>query len=169
MDKSLYNEIFKLKQIIRKGWQMRNVQGRVESDAEHTFSMMILALELMSKNDLKLDELKVLKIITYHELCEIDAGDITPYDNISEEEKYKREYACVERLSREYDVREILDIWLEFETAGTDEAKFVKMIDKYDAVLQCKIYAETNNNPEMYNEFYSRAELICKEMENLKR
>ena len=49
----LYEEIFKLKTVLRKGWLMRGAadkeSGRVESDAEHTFSMALLALEIMAK------------------------------------------------------------------------------------------------------------------------
>ena len=88
----LYKEIYKLKQLLRRGWLLRNVPNRTESDAEHCFSMMILALEFMSKNNLDVDPLKVLKMIAYHELCEIDAGDTTIVDNVPKEEKYKKEF-----------------------------------------------------------------------------
>ena len=50
---TFYEEIAKLKTTLRKGWLMRNVGefARVESDAEHTFSMMMLALEIMSREN----------------------------------------------------------------------------------------------------------------------
>lgn len=164
---TFYEEIYKLKTIIRKGWQMRNVAGRVESDAEHTFSMLILGLEIMSKNNLQLDELKVLKMIAFHELCEIDAGDITPYDKVLKEEKFNKEYACIKRLAKEYNLPEIESIWLEFEKSETKEAKFVKKLDKYDAVLQSKIYAEKQNKPELYQEFKDFSKAVCDDMKKL--
>lgn len=162
MEMTFYSEIAKLKNILRKGWLMRNVGDyqRVESDAEHTFSMLMIALEVMAKEKLELDQLKVLKMIAYHELCEIDVGDITPYDHISKEDKYKRELACIERLSNQYNLPEIKEIWLEFEENSTPEAKFVKNIDRYDAVMQSKIYAETMGK-DIYNEFHNN----CKEAE----
>ena len=87
---TFYEEIAKMKNILRKGWLIRNVAekcgGRVESDAEHTFSMILLALEIMSKRKLNLNQEKVLKMIAYHELCEIDYGDHTPMDNIPKQE-----------------------------------------------------------------------------------
>lgn len=87
---TLYQEIYKLKTILRKGWVMRKACekcGRYESDAEHTFSMAILAYEIMKRENLKLNEGKVLKLALIHELCEIDPGDHTPFDNITVAEK----------------------------------------------------------------------------------
>ena len=46
---NFYNEICKLKQVLRRGYVLKNVPGRIESDAEHCFSMQVLALEIMSK------------------------------------------------------------------------------------------------------------------------
>ena len=165
----LYREIYKLKQLLRRGWLLRSVPNRTESDAEHCFSMMILALELMNKNNLDVDQLKVLKMIAYHELCEIDAGDTTIVDNIPKEVKYKNEYEGIKRIAKLANMPEIEDLWLEFEERKTKEAKFVKMLDKYDAVMQSKIYSEEYNMPELYNEFYNNGKVICDEMNKLKK
>jgi len=155
----LYKEIYKLKNLLRKGWLVRNAcdktTKRVESDAEHTFSMAILALEIMHKENLKLDEAKVLKMILYHELCEIDTGDYTPLDDISTKEKYLEELKAVTRISQECSMPEILSVWKEFEENKTQEAQFVKIIDKLDAIMQSQIYSEQSNNQELFNEFYN--------------
>ncbi len=165
----LYKEIYKMKELIRKGWIIRNIPNRNESDAEHTFSMTILALDLLSKNNLKLDELKVLKMIAYHDLCEIDPGDtVVLFEKVTEQEKFDKEYACIKRLSKTYKLPEIESIWLEFMEQKSKEAKFVKLIDKYDAVCQAKIYAEKYNRPEVYEEFRLHAIDICNEIEKLK-
>jgi len=87
----LFDEVFKMKNLLRRGWILREIPNRTESDAEHCYSMIMLALEIMTKNDLKLDQLKVLKMISYHELGEIDTGDFTPVDKIDKKEKYERE------------------------------------------------------------------------------
>ena len=88
---TFYQEIAKLKNVLRKGWVVRDIKGengRVESDAEHTFSMVLLSLEMINKFKLKLDQEKVMKMVLYHELCEIDYGDHTPMEKITKEEKY---------------------------------------------------------------------------------
>lgn len=160
----LYEEIYKLKNILRKGWVIRGAcdkqTNRVESDAEHTFSMAILALEILHKENLKLDELKVIKMCLYHEICEVDNGDVTPYDNITKQQKYAQEYNCIKRIADECDMPEILEIWCEFENGETKEAKFVKIIDKLDAVMQSKIYSDKGL---LFDEFYKNAEQIIKD------
>lgn len=78
-----YNDICKLKNVIRRGWECRqfNVQ-RSESDAEHVYSMLMLAYFIIEKEKIKdLDTLKVFKMIMFHDLGEIEIGDITPFDN----------------------------------------------------------------------------------------
>ena len=165
----LFDEIFKMKNLLRRGWTLREVPNRTESDAEHCYSMIMLALEIMSKNDLKLDELKVLKMIAYHEIGEIDAGDFTPVDNISKKEKHEREYVGVKRIADEYEMPEILELWQEFEENKTPEAQFVKNIDKFDCVLQSKIYSEMYNKPELYEEFKANGKEYYDHMKKLKR
>lgn len=167
----LYCEIYKLKNILRKGWLIRDAgnisTGRVESDAEHTFSMCILAMEIMAKSDKynNLDELKVYKMILAHELCEIDAGDHTPFDKITKQEKYDMELACVKRIATECEMPELLSLWLEFEENKTAEAQFVKKIDKLDAIMQSKIYSKERKNNELFDEFKSYSKAIADEFE----
>lgn len=160
----LYEEIFKLKTLKRKGWVIRNITdketGRVESDAEHVFTMAMLAIEIMQREKLQLDELKVIKMVLYHELCEIDAGDHTPYDDITLEDKYAKELAGVERLAREYDMPEILSIWKEFEENKTPEAKFVKKIDKLEAIMQSQIYSKQIGDDKLFNEFFETSKEV---------
>lgn len=164
----LYDEIFKLKLQLRKGWLVRNVccENRVESDAEHCYSMTMLALEIMSKEKLNLNQEKVLKMIAYHEIGEIDFGDHTPLDGISKEEKYNAELKCVERISNECDIPEMLEMWKEFEENSTPEARFVKKIDKLDCILQCKIYGDACNNEEICKEFESSHKDLIEEFKD---
>ena len=165
----LVDEVFKMKNLLRRGWTLRDIPNRTESDAEHCYSMIMLALEIMSKNDLKLDELKVLKMIAYHEIGDIDAGDFTPIDNITKNEKYEREYIGVKRISEEYEMPEILELWKEFEENKTPEAQFVKRIDKFDCVLQSKIYSEMYNKPELFEEFKENGKEYYEHMKKFKR
>lgn len=154
---SLFEEIYKLKLILRKGWVIRDCckeAGRNESDAEHCFSCMMLAIEIMERERLDLDQLKVLKIIAVHELCEIDAGDHTPIDDITLEEKYNLELEGVKRLSKEYNLPWVLDLWLEFEENKTPEAQFAKKMDKLDCIMQSKVYAKMEGREELFQEFY---------------
>lgn len=165
----LFDEIFKMKNLLRRGWIIREIPNRTESDAEHCYSMIMLALEIMAKNDLKLDQYKVIKMIAYHELGEIDTGDITPVDKVDRKEKYQRELKGVTRIATQYEMPEILELWKEFEENKTPEAQFVKKLDKFDCVLQSKIYSEMYDRPELFEEFKSNGKEFYEDMKKLKR
>ena len=155
-----------MKNIVRRGWILRGMKdsgtGRQESDAEHVFSMMMIAWKIMKEEKLKLDQEKVFQLILSHELGEIDVGDITIADGVDSKVKYNKEMIGVERIASSYNMPEFKKLWLEFEENKTAEAKFVKMIDKLDAVMQSKIYSEMNNRPEVYEEFYNNAKEVIK-------
>ena len=155
---NFYEEIFKLKKLVRRGWQLRIFTGeRLESDAEHCFSCCMLALKIIEDRKLELDTEKVLKMLLFHELGEIDVGDITPVDNVSKQDKYNMERVAVSRIANVFDMPEIYDLWCEFEENKTNEAKFCKMIDKLDTVLQSKQYSNEQNAQEPFTEFYNNA------------
>ena len=165
----LYKRAYKLKTILRRGWLMRNAcekAGRYESDAEHCCSMALLAMEIMHKKQLKLDQAKVFKMIMVHELGEIEAGDITPLDEISDFEKYQKELECVSNIAFMSEMGEILRLWLEFEDNKTPEAQFVKKIDKLDAVMQSKVYSKMNGDNSLFEEFYDYSKDLIEEFDN---
>lgn len=82
-----------LKYKIRSGWDEThwNVsKERLESIAEHVYGTCILALSIDSEFETHLDINKVIKMLVIHELGEVVIGDITPFDNITPEEKMKK-------------------------------------------------------------------------------
>ena len=53
--------------------------------------MALLAITMIEKYNLPYDTLKCIKMCIIHELGEIYAGDYTPYDKITKEEKHLKE------------------------------------------------------------------------------
>ena len=161
-----YDELYKMKNIVRRGWILKDIgdinSGRKESDAEHIFSMLLFAWKIMEEEKLKLNQEKVFKLIMSHEIGEIDAGDITIDDGVSLSDKFNKELVGVTRVAETYNMPKIKKYWIEFEENKTPEAKFVKAIDKLDALMQCKIYSKMNNRPEVYEEFYNNAKAAIK-------
>ena len=155
---NFYDEIFSLKNLVRRGWQLRIFTGeRLESDAEHCFSCCLLALKIIEDRKLDLDKEKVLQMLLFHELGEIDVGDITPVDNVTKEEKHNKERVAVKRVSNVFEMPQMFELWKEFEECETKEAKFCKVIDKLDTVLQSKQYSMEQNSTEPFTEFYNNA------------
>ena len=95
---SFYDEIMTLKNLVRTGWTIRFGENdfRLESDAEHVFSCAMLALKILKEEKLQFDTEKVLKMILYHEIGEIDVGDIPVIDIERRKNKYELEKLGVE-------------------------------------------------------------------------
>lgn len=152
MEKKLENTLrfyvlaSKLEYKIRTGWDDNhwNISGeRRESVAEHVYSTCILAIALESEFNLKLNLEKVIMMLVLHELGEVIIGDITPFDNISREEKIKKEFEAIKTiLGGLQKGEEYYNLLLEFDEKKTKEAIFAYFCDKMDADLQSKIYQD---------------------------
>ncbi len=98
----------------------------------------MLADYFMSRMKHKLDRLKVYELLMYHDIVEIEAGDIALDPNTETNNKTKKEMLAAKKL------KEILPnpinqkFWKhfnEFEAQNTPEARFAKAIDTYDAII----------------------------------
>ncbi len=121
--------MLELKQLPRTGWVRSDVDNP-ESVAAHSWGMAILALRLAPKN---LDMIKVLSMCLVHDLPEVRIGDLTPYDDVSN--KAELEHKAMSMMAPNW-----LVLFEEYEAGVTQEAKFVKQIDKLDMGLQAILY-----------------------------
>ncbi|RJR25258.1 HD domain-containing protein [Candidatus Microgenomates bacterium] len=145
MKEELFKNLFeffkaaeKLKAEIRHG-HTSNVK-RKESVAEHCWLSSLVAMVLMDKLKVKLDEIKVLKMVIIHDLGEAIAGDI-PSHEISERQKNKHitEKEGLKKIAKILKGKrggEIVKLWEEFEEKKTPEACFVDAIDKFECIFQ---------------------------------
>ena len=114
-----------------------------ESDTDHTVMLSICACSLAQKLYPKLDVGMVAQFAIVHDLVEAYAGDTNTF-NITEEgrkEKEEREEKAFKRIKQEFD-----DIypWISstieaYESLETDEAQFVKVVDKVMTKLTHRI------------------------------
>ena len=136
----------KLKYKIRTGWDKNhwNINSdRLESVAEHVYGTCILALTYDSQFDLDVDINKVLKMLTLHEIGEVLIGDITPFDNVTEEEKAEIEHKAMKEVLGDLDKKdEYYNLLLEFDERKTKEGRFAYLCDKMEFDLQFKIYQD---------------------------
>ncbi|MFH1173640.1 MAG: HD domain-containing protein [archaeon] len=133
--------INKLKSVYRSN----HVQERHESSAEHTWSTMMLADYFLEKIKHQLNRQRVLELLLYHDLVEIEAGDLSLEDEEARKKKQKTELAAAKKLRKELP-RELgekfWDCFVEFEEQMTSEAKFAKAMDIIDAQLHEIDYKE---------------------------
>ena len=121
-----------LKHVLREGWVRAGVESP-ESVAAHSWGMSILAMNLCPAD---LDKMRVLEMCLVHDLPEVEVGDLTPNDDTST--KSEDEHRAMERLAPQW-----LDLFEEYEAGLTEEAKFVKYLDKLDMALMARIYEDS--------------------------
>ena len=122
-------EILGLKDVLRSGW-VRSEVNNPESVAAHSWGMAILALKLTPT---ELDLVKVISLCLVHDIPEVRVGDLTPHDDCST--KAEDELKAMKELAPQW-----LSLFEEYELGESEEAKFVKQLDKLDMGLQAMIY-----------------------------
>jgi len=170
---NFFTEIGKLKNMPRRGWVIRNIKNP-ESIADHTFRVAIMAWFLGEKKNNNLNMEKIIKMALIHDLCEVYAGDATPYDSIltkdkkklkeiiktwprfSEqkkkrltEQKHKKEKAGLEKLIKNLPAKlknETKMLWMDYENGLSKEGRFFKQTDRIENFLQAMEYTKNNKN-----------------------
>lgn len=139
---SFYFELAHLKQIYRQGWLRRGIpREECESVADHSWAVAMLAMWMVDRFFPDLDLEKILRLTILHDIGEIDAGDITPADGVSPAEKSRLERNGVERLFELVPGGErYVELWEEYEAGESQEARFVREIEKLEMALQAAAY-----------------------------
>lgn len=160
-------EVGKLKKMPRTGFVWLGIKNP-ETIAQHVFRVAIMNWILGIEAKPKLNLEKVIKISLVHDLCEVYAGDMTPYWGLLPEdeekrrevlkrwirlpkkikkgrdrEKFKKEKESLQKLIKNIEPklkREIMDYWLDYERLISKEGRFVKQGDKIETLLQALEY-----------------------------
>jgi len=159
---NFFIEIGKLKRKKRRGWVAHQIKNP-ESTAEHIFRMTFLAW-ILGRKKKRFNLERVIKMALIHDLCEVYALDLTPYDPLLPKDKkkikeilkrwprftpdlkikkYKSKYKSESRALDKLLVKlppnlkaEIKNLWLDFEKGLTKEGRFVHQVDKVENLLQ---------------------------------
>lgn len=137
-----------LKEKIRSGLLLWKVdKERLESVAEHIYGTCILAIGIDSEYDLDINLNKVLKMLVLHELEEVIIGDLTPFDNVTREEKLKIGKEAVSKILKNLVKKEEYELLLdEFNAHITNESIFAYMCDKIECDIWMKLYEDLGYN-----------------------
>lgn len=112
--------------------------SRRENDAEHSWSLAMLAMLFEEYSAEKVDMEKTLKIALVHDLVEVYAGDTFAYDLKGNEDKLERETKAAQKLFEILEPEqggEIRDLWNEFEEKKTPEARYANAIDRVQPLI----------------------------------
>ncbi|NMR34516.1 HD domain-containing protein [Chryseobacterium aquaticum] len=121
-----------------KNVQRRNYNAddsRRENTAEHSWQIIILAQILFpyAKNRADIDLLRVIRMLSVHDLVEIEAGDTFLFDEAAMIGKFEREKLSAQNIFgilNEPIRSEFFNLWLEFEEEQTPDAIFTCAIDR---------------------------------------
>ena len=137
-----YKKAEKLKVTTRHSWL--SDLFRQESVAEHSWMLCLLAILLSDKLNKKVDLLRVIKMVTIHDLAESVTGDIPSHEiSLRQKNKHKNEKKVLKNLVASLPkekASEILALWDEFNQNKTREAKFANSLDKVEAVMQHNLH-----------------------------
>ncbi|OAX41054.1 HD domain-containing protein [Rhizopogon vinicolor AM-OR11-026] len=134
---AFFHVLERLKTQKRTGWI-----PNAESISDHMYRMAILA---MCTSDNTLDVSKCVMMAVVHDLAEAQVGDITPREGISKQEKRRLEAEAMHNFVHDMlhgspAALRIEAIWEEYEEGETNEAKFVKDLDRLEMALQAREY-----------------------------
>jgi len=152
--------VAKLKETVRTGWVRRNVDSP-ESVADHSLGVAILALVCGPMGQgLNVD--KMIKMAILHDLAEHETGDLVVdgsaecRDNITRKEKSMMEAKVMGKVMDDLGRPDLLALWEELEAGQTQEAIYVKDLDRLEMLYQADHY-ETTQKKEL-SDFYASTE-----------
>lgn len=135
-------------------------QGRVESTAEHTWHLCLMAL-CFEKEIPDIDFRKLLKMLILHDLGETISGDIpaihqspnTAGDKTAQEQQDMKTLTTpLPAVLRD----EFMSLWEEYETMSSAEAVVAKGLDKLTTILQHNIGRNPDDFDYAFNIDYGR-------------
>ena len=130
------HDIEGLKIELRHSWLS---DGRQESVAEHSWRICLMTLLLSPKLDNKIDVQKAIKMAIVHDLNEAFVGDVPAFLIEQNKKRNIKEGENILKLKKKYNspsMDEICSLWQEYEASETNEAKFVKALDKLEVRVQ---------------------------------
>jgi putative hydrolase of HD superfamily len=125
----------RLKTVTRSGWTST---GDHESVAEHTWRLCLMAMLLYGAAP-DIDLARLLKMCVIHDLGEALRGDVPAPEQVASVSKAAEERGDLLELTAPLPPAlraEILELWDEYESATTPEARVAKGLDKLETILQ---------------------------------
>ena len=129
-------EIDKIKNIARKSMVFDG--SHFENDAEHSWTISVLAILLKEYSNFEINLEKVLVMLLIHDIVEVYAGDTFLYSDkrktahIDEEKSAEKIFGFLEEDQKQYFIK----VWKEFEERKTNESKFATVFDRIEPLLQ---------------------------------
>jgi len=133
-DLEKFKTFFKLKSTYRHN----NVDSRKESVAEHTWACLVLADFFLPRTGMNIDRLRVYELLIYHDIVEIETGDIPMHPDYDTSNKKQDEKIALIKLKENIpgSMKDRIGALVEeYNEINSIEAKFAKAIDALEVEL----------------------------------
>jgi len=124
----------------------------LESDAEHSYQLALVAWYITEKLNLNLDRPLLLEYALVHDLVEIYAGDTDPHKHLKEfiGSKDERERRALKKIEKKFpDFKSLHNTLQKYEELNDRESRFVYLVDKILPVMNTYLahdsYYSVNN------------------------
>lgn len=142
----------------RRGWVIREIPNP-ETVAQHCMLSALMVTWRFRDQllGLGINIGAVQDTLLIHDIAEPDprVDDITPNDNISDEEKLRREYEVIVEML--WDNAYLFNLWLDYEFGRTPEWRMAMEIDKLQAIKKARYYEDKERKPGLVQEFYTHS------------
>lgn len=128
-------EAERLKSVLRSA---HSSSGRPESTAEHSWRLCLMAM-VFADEFAGLDMARLLKLCVLHDLGEALHGDVPAVEQAQNPGKSAQERTDLQALMQSVPgplFAHFMELWEEYENAGSPEARIVKGLDKLETILQ---------------------------------
>jgi len=112
-----------------------------DSSADHSWRLALMAFIIADELKLNIDKFRAMKIALVHDIAESITGDVDyrkiADGRVSKEEKTMQEIIAINKLKNmlpEEIGKEFFLLWEEYEKVETQEAKFIKALDKIETL-----------------------------------
>jgi putative hydrolase of HD superfamily len=151
-----------VKRELRHSWLS---DGRRESVAEHSWQMALMAIVVHPHLEAPVDLCRALKMILVHDLAEAETGDVPVFETGARKAaKPARERAAMEAVrARLGDPagQEIHDLWLDYETTASNEAKLARALNHLEVQIQHNLADLATWEPVEYALVYTKMDASC--------
>lgn len=129
-------ELDKLKTILRQ--TLLTDSSRQENDAEHSWHVALMAVLLGEYAPAGVDPARAARMLLFHDVVEIDAGDTFIHDEKGNADKAEREGRAAERLYGMLPPDQgegLKSLWQEYEDRATPTARFADALDRLQPIM----------------------------------
>ncbi len=129
-------EADQLKSVMRASRLM--AADRFENSAEHSWHIMLYAWVLAEHSHAEVQLNRVLHMLLLHDIVEIDAGDHPIHGQVDHAAQAEKEEAAARRLFGllpQDQTQAFSDLWHEFESANSADARFAKAVDRFQTPI----------------------------------